>query len=136
MNKFNLRIITPQKVAREAEVESISVPAVNGELTILHNHIPLFTLLTEGIVKIKMDRDEELMRIGGGYLEVTSTGTNLLVSRAYGQGEIDDKMIKEAQEKATKLLAEAKTDDERREAMMTLRRTSVDLKFLRKVRKS
>jgi len=135
MNTFKLRIITPQKVVREEEIESLSVPSVTGELTVLHNHIPLFTLLTEGICRIKSGNKVDELAIGRGYLEITGKETNLLVSAAYGQDEIDEKLVKDAQEDAKKLLATAKTDAERQEAMRTLRRSVVDLKLLKKQRR-
>jgi F-type H+-transporting ATPase subunit epsilon len=135
MNTIKLNIITPEKIAITDEVESLTVPAASGELTILHNHVPLFSLLEQGIVKMKKNNKEEFMAIGGGYLEVTGTEVNLLVSSAYGQDEIDEKLVKEAQEKAKTLLTEAKTDEERHEALMTMRRSTVDLKLLKKVRR-
>lgn len=135
MNTFTLRIITPQKIVREEEIVSLTVPSVTGEITVLHNHVPLFTLLTEGICVIHNHNKEENLAIGGGYLEVTGKEVNLLVSKAYGQDEIDEKLVKEAEEKAKHLLANAKTDAEREEALMALRRSTVDLKLLSKTRR-
>lgn len=135
MNLFKLRIVTPKKIVRELEVESLTVPSITGELTILHNHVALITLLTQGICKLKFEKKEEDLVIGGGYLEITGKEVNLLVSVAYGHDEIDEKLVREAQEKAKTILSIAKTDDERHEAMMTFKRSTIDLKLLQRHRR-
>ena len=82
---MKLRIITPRKVVLEEEINSITLPSADGEITILPNHVNLFSLLNEGVVKIKYDRKEDFFAIGGGYVETNGEYVNLLVSRAYSQ---------------------------------------------------
>jgi F-type H+-transporting ATPase subunit epsilon len=135
MKLFKLKIITPKKIVRELEIKSLTVPSVTGELTVLHNHVPLMTLLTHGICKIEFEKTNETLAVGGGYLEVTGKEVNLLVSEAYGQDEVDEKKIKEAQEHAKTLLSIAKTDEERHEAMLMMKRSTIDLKLLRKTKR-
>jgi len=132
-----LKIITPQKIVLEKVIRSITVPTEEGEITILPNHANLFSLIDEGIVKIKFeDKCEDYLVIGGGYLETDGKEVNVLVSRAYGQDEIDEKIIEEAKEKAKKFLSEAKTDSERQMAVALLRRSLIDIKLLKKKKKS
>lgn len=135
MKLFKLRIVTPKKVVRELEIESLTVPSITGELTILHNHVPLMTLLKEGLCKIRVDKKEEDLAIGGGYLEITGKEVNLLVSVAYGHDELDEKLVRQAQDKAQTILSTAKTDEERQEAMALFRRSTIDLKLLQRHRK-
>lgn len=135
MNKFHLRIITPKRVVLEEEAESITAPAAGGEITVLYQHTPLFSLLKEGVVTVRKDRDESHFSIGGGYLETNGKEVNVLVSRAYHQDEIDEKEIEAARKKAEEDLKTAKTEEERHEAMLTLRRSIVDLKVLKKRRR-
>jgi F-type H+-transporting ATPase subunit epsilon len=134
-NKFKLQIITPKKIVLEEEVDSVTAPSSTGEITILYNHIPLFSLLNEGVVKIKKGSDESHFSIGGGYIETTGKEVNLLVSRVYHQDQIDEAAVKKAREEAEKLLKESKTEEERNKAMATLRRSFIDLKLLRFKRK-
>ena len=132
---LRLKIITPKKVVLEKDISSITLPAEEGEITILPRHANLFSILKEGVIKIKYDGDEDYFAIGGGYLETDGYEVNVLVSRAYGQDEIDEKMIEEAKEKAQKILSQAKTDIERQRAAALLRRSLIDSKLLRKKRK-
>jgi len=136
MSALHLKIITPKKVVLEKEILSITLPTEEGEITILPRHANLFAILKEGIVKIKYDGNEDYLAIGGGYLETDGKMVNVLVSRAYGQDEIDEKMIEEAKEQAKKLLEQAKTDDQRQQAVALLRRSLIDSKLLRKRKRS
>jgi len=129
-NYFKFQIITPKKIVLQDEVESVSAPSAEGEITILFNHIPLFALLKEGVVKTKKGDRESYFSIGGGYVETTGKEVNLLVSRAYHQNEIDEDGVRRAKAEAEKLLKEGKTKGERYKAMAQLRRSLVDLKIL------
>ncbi|MFA9288434.1 MAG: ATP synthase F1 subunit epsilon [Weeksellaceae bacterium] len=133
---MNLKVITPRKLTLEREVVSITVPSASGEITILKNHANLFSLLKEGIITIRTEKDEEeYMAIGGGYLETDGKHISILVSRAYNQEQIDEDQTKKAIEDAEKLLADAKDKTERSEATALLRRSLLDTKLLQKVRR-
>jgi len=135
MDTLLLKIITPKKIVLEKEILSITLPTEEGEITILPHHANLFSILKEGIIKIKYNQEEDYFAIGGGYLETDGHEVNVLVSRAYGQDEIDEKMIEEAKENAKKILSQAKTDAERQQAAALLRRSLIDSKLLRKKRR-
>ncbi|AXT18785.1 F0F1 ATP synthase subunit epsilon [Flavobacteriaceae bacterium AU392] len=47
-----LEIVTPEATLFSGEVNSISVPGVNGDFEMLNNHAPIVSLLKEGNVKI------------------------------------------------------------------------------------
>ena len=132
MRTIKLKIITPNKIALEREVYSVSAPTESGEITILPGHMGLFTLLIEGIVKIKTTTSEDFLSIGGGYLQTNGDQVNVLVSSAYGQTEIDQKQTEDAVNEAKKIINQTKDVNERAEATAILRRSIVDLKLLKK----
>lgn len=133
---MKLRIITPRKVVLEEEINSITLPSADGEITILPNHVNLFSLLNEGVVKIKYDRKEDFLAIGGGYVETNGEYVNLLVSRAYGQEVVNQAATEKAIKQAQDMLQKAKTNEERLEASSILRRSIVDMKLLKKRRRT
>ena len=49
---FNIEIISPERTLLAKEINSAVIPAFEGEMTILSNHIPLITFLRPGILKI------------------------------------------------------------------------------------
>jgi len=132
---LHLRVITPKKVVLEQDVDSLTVPSVEGEITVLPRHIQLFSMLKEGVISMKMGKGEDYLAIGAGYLETDGKEANLLVSRAYGQDEIDEKITQTAVKTAQTALSRAKDHKERIDATMLLRRTMIDQKLLKMRRK-
>ena len=132
MQKIHLKIITPQKIALEADVNSVSAPTLQGEITVLPRHVNLFTLLVEGIIKFKSSAQEKYLAIGGGYLETDGEEVNILVSRVYGQDEIYPKLTEQAIEDAKNTLKLVKAETDREQAMSLLRRSLIDLKLLKR----
>jgi F-type H+-transporting ATPase subunit epsilon len=56
----------------------------------------------------------------------------ILVSRSYGQNEIDEKMTKEAMEQAKKILAESTDKSQILEAKSLLHRSIIDSKLIKR----
>jgi F-type H+-transporting ATPase subunit epsilon len=135
MDKLNLKIISAKKVVLEKNIDSITAPAVDGQITILPHHANLLTLLKEGIMKLRYDSNEEYYAIGGGYLQTDGEEVIVLVSRAYGQDEINEKIVNEVKGKAKKLLETARDEKERKEALSLLRRSTIEDQLLKKVKK-
>ncbi|MGJ8591227.1 MAG: F0F1 ATP synthase subunit epsilon [Aquaticitalea sp.] len=48
-----LEIVSPEASLVSGEVESVTVPGVDGEFQMLNNHAPIVSLLTQGKVKFK-----------------------------------------------------------------------------------
>ena len=132
MNSLRLKVITPRKIVIDKQVNSVSVPTADGEITILPHHAHLFSLLIEGIVKIRIDNNEDALAIGGGYLETNGETVNVLVSKAYGQDEIDRDLTDRAVEEAKHILSKSNDEKERAEAMSILRRSVIDSKLMKR----
>jgi F-type H+-transporting ATPase subunit epsilon len=129
---MKLQIITPAKLVKDVEVTSVTLPTASGEITVLPRHQPLLTLLNEGIVTYKSDGSPTDLAIGGGYAQTDGAMMRILVSRAYGQDEIDEKMTSEALDHAKKILVESIDSGERAEAQMILRRSIIDSKLIKR----
>jgi F-type H+-transporting ATPase subunit epsilon len=68
--KMQLRVITPRRLAVEADVPSVSLPGLDGELGILPGHRPLLTALGRGRLHFSSDGEEESLFIRGGYADI------------------------------------------------------------------
>lgn len=133
MATLHLKVLTPTKVAFEKDVVSVTAPTVDGEVTILPRHVTFFSLLKEGIIKIKLASDaEELLAIGGGYIETDGENLHILVARAYGQDEIDEEQTRRAMEEAKKILSQAKDKATIQEAEVMLRRSIINSKLIKR----
>jgi F-type H+-transporting ATPase subunit epsilon len=132
MNTIRLKVITPRKIVIDRPVNSVTVPTAEGEITILPHHAHLFSLLVEGIVKIKSEANEDDLAIGGGYLETNGKTVTVLVSRAYGQNEIDKNLTDKAVQDAKLILSKSSDEKERAEAMTIIRRSVIDSKLMKR----
>ena len=58
-----LEIVSPEATLFSGEVNSVTVPGVNGEFQMLENHAPIVSLLQQGVVKfdgdIRLEEDYE-----------------------------------------------------------------------------
>lgn len=132
---LHVKIITPERAVYENDVLSITCQTVDGDITLLPEHIPLLTLLKDGVITLRRKEGEEYFSAGSGYVETDGKNVHILISHAVGQEELDEKKIKEVQEQAQKLLSEKGEKADRERAMGMLRRATFDLKIIQKRRK-
>ncbi len=107
MLKF--KIVTPEKSIYENEIFQVTIPTVDGEITILPNHIPLISVLKAGELKFKDKNGEHQMAVSGGFLEVR--GKNevvILADHAERAGDIDEQKAEEAKKRAEEQMKKIK----------------------------
>ena len=133
---MQLQIITPVRIVTDTEIVSVTLPTDMGLVTILPRHQTLLTQLQEGIITYRSGDESVDVAIGGGYAQTDGKTVRVLVSRAYGQDEINEKLTEEALANAQKILAESSDHSERAEAKTVLRRSIIDSKLIRRKRTS
>lgn len=106
-------ITTPERVVYEDEVDEVTLPTTEGEITVLPHHIPLVTLSRAGVVRVKKGSAEQYLAVSGGYVEVQpGSKLTILADTAERAEELDIKKIEEAHERARKIMEEKiHTDD-------------------------
>ena len=52
---FNLEIISPNKTLISSETKQVIIPAFEGLMTILKDHISLVTFLRPGIIEVEIN---------------------------------------------------------------------------------
>lgn len=67
---MKLSIYSLQSTLFDGEVESITLPTPQGEITVLDNHIPLVSLVKRGEVCYTVSGTRKSLYLGGGVLEV------------------------------------------------------------------
>ena len=113
MAKITLKIVTPERIVFEDEVDSVSAYTEQGEITILPNHIPLVAPLRAGEARARKDGKEELLAHSTGFIEVR--GGNqvvLLADTAERVEELELEKIEAARELAKKMLSEKRAVDD------------------------
>ncbi|MBU1327396.1 ATP synthase F1 subunit epsilon [Patescibacteria group bacterium] len=132
MKTFFVEIITPLRRAYSADADSVCVPTAMGTTGVLAHHMPLFTSLTSGEVKIIQGNKEYLLVIGGGFMQVVGNHVSILVSRAVHADELNEAEIGKAQKEAKEALSRRIQGDAFIQAQSILRRSSLELKILRR----
>lgn len=133
MPEMKLTIATPERKVLEEEIESITLPTIDGEITVLPHHLPLTTVLKAGELIVRTKGEAKPFVIGGGFAEIQSTSVVILADTAEDVAEIDEQKAEEARQRA-KVLMEEKRDDAEGYALVTAK-LERDLARLRVVRK-
>lgn len=100
MSTVKLEIVTPERKVYEKDVDMVVVKGIAGELGILPNHIPLVTPLKIAPVRVKFGKEEELIAVHGGFMEVRKDKIVILAEIAELPGEIDLERAQKAKERA------------------------------------
>lgn len=109
--KLNFKIVTPERLVHEAEVDSVSVMTELGEVTILPGHIPLVANLVPGELRLKQGNTTRYLACAGGFLEVRpGNEVVILADEAEHAEEIDVAAAEQAREKARQLMSEKVRD--------------------------
>ena len=102
MNKtISVEIVTPEKQALSAPaVDSVVLPAADGEYGVLPNHAPALIGLSAGTVRLHTGSETQVFAIGGGYAEVQRDKVSVFAEAAELPEEIDAERARQALEKA------------------------------------
>ncbi|MBI3732811.1 MAG: F0F1 ATP synthase subunit epsilon [Chloroflexi bacterium] len=133
---IKLDIVTIERVVFSEEVDMVVAPGTEGMLGILPHHAPLMTALNAGELVIKSrGRPDQLIAIGGGFMEVRPDKVTILADSAEHADEIDIARAEEARKRAETSLKE-KPADAAQAAIIeaALRRASVRIKVARRHR--
>lgn len=130
--QFQLEIITPDRTAYTDSVSAVSVPTSNGTIGVLPKHVGLFTVLSEGEIKISSAAKELFLAIGGGFMEVGKEKVSILVSRAVHADELNEQAIRDAQQRARDVITRNVKGEELMAAQAILRRSTLEMKIIRR----
>ena len=103
-NGFKLEIVNPEKSFLSKEnVSEVVVPAYEGEMGILKNHISIISFLKPGLVKVfEIDFKEENYYVEDGIIEFKNNCLSILTSNIFDIKKIDKKEVSNILAKAEK----------------------------------
>src|SRR5437660_11858644 len=105
--RFPLRVVSVERSLFEGEVEFIIATGAEGELGVLARHAPLMTILKPGPLRIQetFGADEQLLFVGGGFLEVLPERVTVLADVAEHAEEISVASAEDARRRDQEKLA-------------------------------
>jgi F-type H+-transporting ATPase subunit epsilon len=105
--KYALRVVSVERSLFDGEVEFIIANGADGELGVMARHAPLMTLLKPGPLRIQetMGGEEQVLFVGGGFLEVLPDRVTVLADVAEHAEEISIEQAEAARRRAEERLA-------------------------------
>lgn len=119
---FNLKIVTPEKVFFEGEVDILNIKLATGYVGILPHHMPLVSMVEPCAMNLKIHGESHDYAIHGGVLNVTEDGTLLLANMIERKEDIDIERAKRAERRAKDRLDNHNPDIDIRRAQAALNR--------------
>lgn len=100
MGQFNLRIITPERVFYEGDVEMVEFNTTEGEIGVLPGHIPMTVVIKPGILRIKEADGSREAALHAGFVEILPKEVVMLAEVAEWPSEIDAERAQAAKQRA------------------------------------
>ena len=106
--EFKVEIVNPEKsfLVKE-DVSEVVVPAFEGEMGILKDHISIISFLKPGIIRISSKSGNENFYVEDGILEFKNNNLSILTSLIFNISDLDktkqQNLLKTAEEEANNL---------------------------------
>ena len=105
--EFKIEIINPEKsFLSKDDVKEVVIPAFEGEMGILKDHISIISFLKPGIIKIHSKSGEEKYYVEDGIVEFKNNNLSILTSSIFSIKDLEktkvQNLIKTAEEEANK----------------------------------
>ena len=105
--EFKVEIVNPEKsFLVKDDVSEVVVPAFEGEMGILKDHISIISFLKPGIIKILSKSGDENYYVEDGIVEFKNNNLSILTSTIFNLADMDKSkqqdLLKKAEEEANK----------------------------------
>lgn len=97
---MKLFLVTPEKKTFDGEIDQVTIPTSEGNITVLPNHMPVVTQLEPGELVVKQGSKETSIASGYGFAQITGKQVSVLTDLAEEAGEISEKEAEEARTRA------------------------------------
>jgi len=112
---FSLEIVNPEKsFFSKKNVSEVVVPALEGEMGILKDHISIISFLKPGIVKVIIGSDQEDFYVEDGIVEFKDNSLSILTSSIFNIKNLDKDKINNSIAEAENELLKDETDDQKK----------------------
>jgi len=113
MMKFEL--VSPERLLAATEVEAVSIPALEGDMTAMPNHAPFLSSLRPGFVSTQGGEAGRYF-VTGGLVEVSADAVAVLAEEAVPADEVSADWLAEKIAAAEKAVEDAGEDRKQLEA--------------------
>ncbi|QYN56482.1 F0F1 ATP synthase subunit epsilon [Lactobacillus panisapium] len=126
---FKVNVVTPDGLIFSHHCTIVEMRAIDGQRSILYNHLPILTPLAIGEIKVtrsrQMNNAVNHIAVSGGYFEFSNNVATIIADSAERSSNIDVSRAEAARERAQNAMKEAKAAHDQRSlerAQVALRR--------------
>ena len=114
---FQFELVSPERLLISEQVESVVIPATDGEMTVLARHAPVMTTIKPGVVTVqKAGGGTERYCVFGGFADILPSGCTLLAESAVSVASINRDDLAQRIQNAREDVADAKEEKTRTKA--------------------
>jgi F-type H+-transporting ATPase subunit epsilon len=132
---LKLEIVTPEAKAYSEDVEMVTLPAVEGEMGVYPQHVPLMTQIVSGELVVRKDGREYYLAVGEGFAEITGDHVSILTDMALRADDIDESRAEEARRRAEERLRQKLSSEDAAVVEAALAHSLAQLQVKRRRRK-
>lgn len=134
---LQLTIVTQERILLEKAVRSVTLQTSQGEITVLPDHIPLFSKLDMGELVYRWEENgaqkSEEFAVSGGFLDVSPDGSvTVLADHAIRAGDINMLQVEEAMRRAQEAMENKESEVQFRLAEASLKQALNELRVAQK----
>jgi F-type H+-transporting ATPase subunit epsilon len=105
MATLKLEIVTPEKVAYSDDVDSVVLPATEGEMGALPMHSSLLTQMNAGEVIVTKGGTKQYLAVGEGFVSIDQSSVKVMTDMALAWEAIDESAAEAAVQRAKEAMA-------------------------------
>lgn len=110
MNTLDFKIVTQERVVYHDDIEQVTIPTKDGEITVLPRHTPLVSMLTAGSLMVKKKDGKHYLSVSSGVVEVRPNSQVVILAKTAEPAEDIDVERAEAAKKRAEEMLEEKRD--------------------------
>ena len=130
-NSFLLRIITPERLFYENQVDMVEFNTTEGEIGVLPGHVPLTVIVRPGILDITEPEGDKVAALHAGFAEILPDRVTILAEVIEWPEEIDEERARAARERAEGRLQSKTAETDLARAETALQRAVARIQALR-----
>ena len=114
-SEFKVEIINPEKsFFSQEDINEVVLPAFEGEMGILKDHIPIISFLKPGIIKTFSKSGEKNFFVEDGIVEFRNDNLSILTSSIFDASKMDKNKIDEILKQSENVLSQKDLDDQKK----------------------
>jgi len=113
--EFKIEIVNPERsFLSKKDVTEVVIPAFEGEMGILKDHISIISFLKPGIIKIFSKPGEEKYYVEDGIVEFKDNNLSILTSSIFSLSDMDRNRVEQILKEAENEKNNSEIDDQKR----------------------